>query len=297
MPSAQELLVEEASDPTTEPRRLAKLADDPYGVYGYVASFARGNPNLPEEVLLRFLRAGDRAAWGNPSAAFVLLTHMGDLELYRGACRAVAFEAQELPRWMRDDTARVLEMAKPLVEQGWGSARLQDMLFFPAACAEVHRQQGSRLRNDDLAMHVTLVDMAIAAARALQRKGGSLLHGEPDELLQAAQSWVQKPCSERAAVVDRLRKEGDERMWANGESPTLLVLVGWRTTMDALGALVLHTDHTTRAFSFGNIATSNWRDIEEVQTGLDLDEEDGSEQGSYALAKELRQLYPEPPWP
>lgn len=297
MPTADDLLIEEASDPTTDPARLAKLADNAHGVYGFAAGFARANPNLPEEELLRFLRAGDRGAWSNPAADFVLLAYPGDGELYRGACRAVAFEAQELPPWMRADRARVLGMAKPVVEQGWRSARLQDLLFFPAACAEVHRQQGSSRRNDDIAMHATLVDMAVKAARALHRKAGPLLHGEPESLLDAAESWVERQSSERAAVVDRYRQEADERMWQNAESPTLLVLAGWRTALDALGKLVLHTDHTTRALSFDNVLTGTWRDIEEEQTGLDLDEEEGEEQGARALGAEVRQSYPTPPWP
>lgn len=78
--------LDEAADPATPPDRLAILANsDDEGV----ARTARGNPNLDEFTLRRWLAYGDLATWANPQVPFLLLTTSADDSLVNGAKKAV----------------------------------------------------------------------------------------------------------------------------------------------------------------------------------------------------------------
>jgi hypothetical protein len=64
-------LIQEASDPSTEPERLRELA---YHKEEAVQRTSLRNPSLPEDVWRTFLLTGEPDAWNNPMASLYLLT-------------------------------------------------------------------------------------------------------------------------------------------------------------------------------------------------------------------------------
>lgn len=86
MPRRYKTMVEIASDPTTDPTRLANLARSRNEA---VAREAQKNPSLPEEILVPLLEEGRVAAWSSPQVPFLLLTHGQTAPLEAGAKGAV----------------------------------------------------------------------------------------------------------------------------------------------------------------------------------------------------------------
>lgn len=86
-------LLQEASDPSTDPARLSKLS---YNEDWAVQRAARRNPSLPEAVWIDFLLMGEPEAWDNPMTPIYLITWTPNEDDVRLVQKAIKWASEEL---------------------------------------------------------------------------------------------------------------------------------------------------------------------------------------------------------
>lgn len=116
-------LADEASDPTTDPERLAELLNSPMT---QVARLAKSNPSLPSALHRSLLEAGSIWAWMNPQTPFTLLIDGTTDELLHGAQKAVGWVWS--PTLAFDPSVLHAALA-PVLDPWWASTDEADEMF------------------------------------------------------------------------------------------------------------------------------------------------------------------------
>jgi hypothetical protein len=135
-PSTLESLIQEASDPETDPERLQELANSRKDS---VRRAAWQNSNLPEEVWRNALLEGHPEAWDNPMAPFYLLAwtpREKDPQTLEFAARSATSTLWREPERCSTD-GKVLIATK--VMEWWATSKsTQDMIGFLVELVQVH---------------------------------------------------------------------------------------------------------------------------------------------------------------
>lgn len=279
----------EAADHETSPERLVELASSgPMGV----RHIAKANPNLPEEMLVQALVEGDRGAWMNPALPFVLLAQGTTVNLYRGACRAVAHEAKTLLPWEAEETPLVLEAARPVVEQGWQTFALLELLFLPSVTASMRERTWRGPGVDP--MRIALVEMGLEVVDALLERSPPGLLDPQEPLLEAVREWHRAPDGLVEARVRTLRRESHETdREETDDSYESNVRITWHRSLEALGDLTAGRNWASEVATFGSLPIYAWRDLRRLETGAAMT----NEQAGRELTDRVRARWPDPIWP
>jgi hypothetical protein len=121
-------LLQEASDPATDPERLRLLADHEDDA---VQRFAWRNPSLPEEAWREALIAGWPEPWANPMAPIYLLTWTPREDDARTLDQAAWFAMSELWRNRHGCSSQAKALLSARVQEAWATSKeADDMIWF-----------------------------------------------------------------------------------------------------------------------------------------------------------------------
>jgi hypothetical protein len=168
-PNILESLIQEASDPETDPERLGELATSREVA---VERAAWKNPNLPEEVWRRALLHGAPEAWANPMAPFYLLSWIPREDDWRTL--EVAAQSATVRLWIEPERCSVEGkqlLAAKFMEWWATSESAADMMAFLGRWAS-SREIGSQEQKNVIQILV----QCVKTTPNLTRKDLNLLH-------------------------------------------------------------------------------------------------------------------------